>query len=61
MTPEEISQLRRYALHVREMVSREERLAAPRTKTPSWADTKRLLLDWAEDLEQEAREAERQG
>jgi hypothetical protein len=26
---------------------------------PSWNDTKRLLLTWADDLDQEANEAER--
>lgn len=59
MTPEEISQLRRYGFHLREMVAREERLATPRTKIPSWTETKHMLLDWADDLEREAQEADR--
>lgn len=59
MTPEEISQLGRYAFHVREMVAREERAGSPRTLLPSWKETKRMLLDWAEELEQEAKEATR--
>jgi hypothetical protein len=59
MTPEEISQLRRHAFHLREMVAREERLGSPRTRLPSWTETKRMLLNWADELDQEAKEAER--
>jgi hypothetical protein len=59
MTPEEISQLRRYALHLRERVAREQRSASPRTQIPSWVDLKRMLLDWADDLDREAQEADR--
>lgn len=59
MTPKEISELYRYAFHLREMVAREDRLKAPRTQIPSWGEMKRMLLDWAEELEREAKEAER--
>ena len=59
MTPEELSQLRRYGFHLRDMVAREERLRSPRTLLPSWAETKRLLLTWAYELDQEAKEAAR--
>ena len=61
MTPEGISQLRRYVFRLREMVHREKGRKTPRTQIPSWADTKRMLLAWADDLEQEAKEADRQG
>jgi hypothetical protein len=60
MTPEELLQLRLYALRLREMVAREERLGTERSRLPSWKDTKRLLLDWADELDQEANEADRQ-
>jgi hypothetical protein len=59
MTPEQRAQPHLYALHIRELVSREERLATERSKLPSWQDTKHLLLNWAEELDREAREAVR--
>lgn len=59
MTPEEISQLRRYAIRLREIVAREESLGTERAKLPSWTDTKRMLLTWADDLDREAHDAER--
>ena len=61
MTPDELSQLRLYAIHLRGMVSREERLGTERSKLPSWKDTKRLLLNWAEELDQEANDGDRRG
>jgi len=60
MTTEEISQLRRYALHLREMVRREETAQTLRARLPSWTETKRMLLSWADDLEDEAKAAERE-
>ncbi len=48
-----------YALHLREMVAREERSESPRIQRQSWLDLKRMLLAWADDLEQEAKEAAR--
>ena len=59
MSVEQLAQLRLYALHLRELVAREELLATARSKLPSWKENKRLLLDWAEELEQEANEAAR--
>jgi hypothetical protein len=48
MTPEEISQLRRYAFHLREMVAHEERVGSSHMRFPSWTEAKRMLLTWAE-------------
>jgi len=59
MASEKLLQLRHYAIHLREVAAAEERRGTERSKLPSWKDTKRLLLTWADDLDQEANETER--
>ena len=61
MTPDELSQLRLYALRLRDRVAHEERLGTERSKLLSWKDTKRRLLNWAEESDQEANDADRNG
>jgi hypothetical protein len=55
----DISKLRLYAVHLREMTAREEHLGTERSKLPSWKEARQLLIRWAEELDREASEAER--